>query len=45
MSKPRLSETQIIALLKEAESGVPVPELRGGSSFQDTRISGGAAQQ
>ena len=27
MSKPRLSETQIIALLKEAESGVPVPEL------------------
>ena len=27
MSKPRLSETQIVALLKEAESGVPVPEL------------------
>jgi len=25
MSKPRLTETQIVALLKEAESGVPVP--------------------
>ena len=28
MSKPRLTDTQIVALLKEAESGVPVPELR-----------------
>ena len=27
MSKPRLTETQIVALLKEAESGVPVPEI------------------
>ena len=27
MSKPRLSETQIVALLKKAESGMPVPDL------------------
>jgi len=27
MSKPRLTETQIVALPKEAESGVAVPEL------------------
>jgi len=27
MSKPRLTEMQFVALLKEAESGVPVPEL------------------
>ena len=27
MSKKRLTETQIVALLKEAESGIPVPEL------------------
>jgi hypothetical protein len=27
MSKPRLTEMQIVALLKEAESGVAVPEL------------------
>jgi len=27
MSKPRLTETQIVALLKEAESGVPVPAM------------------
>ena len=27
MSKARLTETQIVGLLKEAEAGVPVPEL------------------
>lgn len=27
MSKRRLTETQIVALLKEAESGIAVPEL------------------
>lgn len=27
MSKSRLSETQIVALLKKAESGIPVREL------------------
>jgi putative transposase len=27
MKKPRFSDNQIIAILKEAEAGVPVPEL------------------
>ena len=27
MSEARLTETQIVGLLKEAEAGVPVPEL------------------
>ena len=27
MSKPRFTETQIVALLKEAENGIAVPEL------------------
>ncbi len=27
MKKPRFSDNQIIAILKEAEGGVPVPEL------------------
>lgn len=27
MKKPRFSENQIISILKEAEAGVPVPEL------------------
>ena len=49
MSKPRLSETQIIALLKEAESGVPVPELCrrhnvGQSSFYKWRSKFGGME-
>ena len=27
MKKPRFSDNQIIAILKEAEAGVPVPDL------------------
>lgn len=49
MSKPRLSETQIVALLKEAESGVPVPELCrrhnvGQSSFYKWRSKYGGME-
>jgi len=35
----RLTESQIIGILKEAEAGIPVPEVRNGPQFSDSPLS------